>query len=587
MRAAIVVVAAVIGCGGPSARSPDDGGGCDENERRCTGKLLEACIDGSFQTIETCANACAPELGCVVCVPNTGVCEGSEISHACLPDGSGTVVERCDPVQGTACDAKTGLCEGPCAQRYLGKSYIGCEYYPVVTGNLVLESYKFAVAISNTTGNPATITIEDGALLEPIVFHMEPDSVAVKTLPWVDALKLTTAPGPRGARVKRGAYRLRSTQPVTVYQFNPLNYTLGRGPEDFSWSNDASLLAPTNAWYQNFVVPSARGRQVAVSHWPSLIAITPALDHTMITVTTPTTGDGGGCAEPAWPCDPPGTLFEGGVPKTVMLNRGDVMQIASIRVTIFKHGFTNRDLSGTLISADKPLQVIGANHATDIPYNYSEDPDDEVCCEDHLEESVLPIETLSKEYLATAPATPAMPNGRPQQIRIFATADNTTISYEPPNAAWPTTLAKAGDFLEFLHTGDLVIKGDKKILVAQYMAGQQAGGEMGDPALTVTVPVEQYRKDYLFHAPTNYEVNYANITAPIGAAVLLDGLPVTNLTPIGNSGYAVARVVLNSWPGGAHRAISTSEFGVTVYGYGQHTSYWYPGGLDLDVVSVE
>ena len=27
-------------------------------------------------------------------------------------------------------------------------------------------------------------------------------------------------------------------------------------------------------------------------------------------------------------------------------------------------------------------------------------------------------------------------------------------------------------------------------------------------------------------------------------------------------------------------------FGITVYGYGQYTSYWYPGGLDLkDIIN--
>ena len=25
-------------------------------------------------------------------------------------------------------------------------------------------------------------------------------------------------------------------------------------------------------------------------------------------------------------------------------------------------------------------------------------------------------------------------------------------------------------------------------------------------------------------------------------------------------------------------------FGITVYGYGQYTSYWYPGGLNLKTV---
>ena len=59
------------------------------------------------------------------------------------------------------------------------------------------------------------------------------------------------------------------------------------------------------------------------------------------------------------------------------------------------------------------------------------------------------------------------------------------------------------------------------------MEGQDAGNppdsgvRSGDPAMAVVVPTEQYRDNYLFHAPTNYSASYVNITAPLGAKVLL------------------------------------------------------------------
>jgi len=51
-------------------------------------------------------------------------------------DGQGFVDQQeCDPVQGLACSVRSGLCDGPCAS--LGSaSYIGCDYYPVVTAQL-------------------------------------------------------------------------------------------------------------------------------------------------------------------------------------------------------------------------------------------------------------------------------------------------------------------------------------------------------------------------------------------------------------------------------------------------------------------
>ena len=58
-------------------------------------------------------------------------------------------------------------------------------------------------------------------------------------------------------------------------------------------------------------------------------------------------------------------------------------------------------------------------------------------------------------------------------------------------------------------------------------------------------------------------------------------LLVGGLVPIGNTGYSVARVSLTNEGNGNHTATGTAPFGVSVYGYGQYTSYWYPAGADL------
>jgi len=98
--------------------------------------------------------------------------------------------------------------------------------------------------------------------------------------------------------------------------------------------------------------------------------------------------------------------------------------------------------------------------------------------------------------------------------------------------------------------------------------------------MTLAVPIQQYRSSYLFHAPTNYEANYVNITAPTGSTVDLDGVAVSNFVAIGSSGYSVAKVLLNNI--GNHSVTGNQGAGIEVYGYGQWTSYWYPGGLDLN-----
>lgn len=203
---------------------------------------------------------------------------------------------------------------------------------------------------------------------------------------------------------------------------------------------------------------------------------------------------------------------------------------------------------------------------------------------------MFPVDALSNRYIVNAPAVTSLPNGKEQHVRIVATQPGTTIQYDPPQAGAPTTIANAGDFVQIARqAASYMITANHKVLVAQYGQGSTTGGATGDPDIALAVPVEQYRSSYLFHAPTNYQTNYVDITAPVGASVTLDGAAVTNFTPIGTTGYALARVnPLGNGPGndGNHSIMSSMPFGIQVYGYGMDTSYWYPGGLNLELVPV-
>jgi hypothetical protein len=116
--------------------------------------------------------------------------------------------------------------------------------------------------------------------------------------------------------VPDGAYRLRSNQPVTVYQYNPLNADV---------SNDASLMLPVNAWTGDYVVAS----------WPHWAANVPGLllgdgpDDT--TVTLAPSAPGARCRRAA------GSTAEGN--GVVVLNEGDVLQVMT---------GNGGDLTGTL-----------------------------------------------------------------------------------------------------------------------------------------------------------------------------------------------------------------------------------------------
>ena len=549
----------------------DAAAACTAGEMHCNGNELQTCVGGQFQDSQSCPNMCDDVYGCVVCVPNTGTCNG-DTSHACNSTGTGYDDVQCDPVQGVTCDPGSGLCSGACAPQAIGSSYIGCEYYPTVTGNMVGPDFGFALAIANTSASDATVTIEDGGLTSPMTVTVAAGSVQVQTLPWQADLKLCLGTGfdwspcsggtgnanlHPAALVSKGAFHLRSTAPVTVYQFNPINYTDGA---NFSYTNDASLLLPTNVWRTDYYAASW---QNTAGVNPDEFAVTASQDGTAVTITTKadTTAYGGAPA------------FATGVPQTVMLDAGDTIEVSS---------YTG-DLTGSEVSSDKPVQLISGHYCADVP--------DSVCCCDHIEESMFSVDALGNSYIVNAPAVPEIPTGRVEYIRIIGTVGNTNLSYDPPQAGAPTTIANPGDFVEIAdNANSFQITADHKILVAQYMEGQLVdNSSSGDPAMALAVPSEQFRTSYLFHAPTNYTSNFVDITAPDAAIVMLDGTMVTGFTPIGTTGFSVARIAsLGGGPNadGTHSITGSMPFGITVYGYGEYTSYWYAGGLDLTDIPV-
>jgi hypothetical protein len=519
----------------------------------CNGNTVKQCDPNGIWSIpQDCGTKkCSPLFGCVVCLPADSTCNGNT-AHKCLPDGSGFVDVPCDPLVGSNC--AQGACTGPCAPENLGKSYIGCDYFPTVTVNTQIaelggfDYFHYAIAVSNTTSDPASVTVTKGAATVATK-TVAPDSVEVILLPWTELRTATSS-----MLSAAGSYRVRSTRPVTVYQFNPLEYMVnGSG----SYTNDASLMIPVTAWGTKYMVASRNTWEWSGFNLPGFYAVVAHQDNTKVTLSPSATGGsvraGGGVAAN-------GT-------GTVTLNTGDVLQVLSGTPT-------SADLTGTVVSADKPVEVLGGHNCTFIPANIG------YC--DHLEESMFAIPTLASQYIVSPPSLPTLPQPKAFFVRVIAAeAGGTSVTYDPPNAAWPKTLANLGDYFEIDASVSFQIQASRRVLVSQYMKGQDAGGGSGDPAMALGVANLQFRKDYLFHSPVNYEHNYVNITAPTGANVLLDNNPVGAWQPLGTTGYGIARVKFASTGNGNHRIKADQKVGITVYGYGQYTSYWYPGGLNL------
>ena len=468
-----------------------------------------------------------------------------------------------------------------CDEAAQAESYIGCDFWPTVTPNAVWEDFDYAAVVANTGDNVVDINVErNGATVATA--QIQPNSLQTVYLPWVLALKGDEADAVGSAQpvtnsilAAGGAYHLTSSYPVTVYQFSALQYAPQGGPpgkdwsqcpalfDCFSYSNDASLLMPSTAMTGTYRVMGHTGIPTTI---PGYAAVTATQDNTIVTFNV---GAYGGIASGGTISATPAN----GV-STVNLNAGDV--------AVFLADSGSSDLSGSLVSADRPVQVITGVSCVRIPEGV------DAC--DHIEESVFPAETLGQNYIVSRPTGP---NGQAvgHEVILYGNFDGTSLSYpngQPPGA--PSSLS-AGQVVNLgIVTTDFQVVGDNAFGVGSFEQGGSVvdpnGGieQKGDPAHSMATALEQFRKKYVFLAPTDYDVNYVDIVRPATATLTLDGQPVSGAaTPLGE--YVIERVQLGSSTGGVHVLEGDVPFGIQVTGYGSYTSYYYPGGLNLGEIA--
>ncbi len=570
-RLAVVVIAgAAVGTacgGGGDADSGSSAGGGGSNASGSDGGGGASLLVGTAGLLNTCTgDAC-------VCRPGAASCADGR-AKSCRADGSEWVEFECDALQGMRCEPDG--CKGVCAPGELGLSYMGCDYFPTITLNPVWSGFPFAVAVANASTGAATVTVTRGASAVA-TRTLGAGSVETFELPWVAELKggdvdgCQTPPEPGASRIVRnGAYRIRTDAPVTVYQLSPLTYLIDPPPEGCprqcfdgpllpckSFSNDASLLFPATALTGNYVGIS----------WPSkknragFLAITATAADTRVRVA----GRGQFMA---------GEGIDAAGNGEVVLGAGDVLElIADYQVA---EGF-GADLTGTAVRASRPVQVVGGHSCANIP-----EATTGYC--DHLEEGLFPIETLGTDYVVTRPG--AVSGASPHVVRIVAVSEATHLTFEP--AVHADAIVGPSDApLQFSTDRDFRVASDRPIIVAQYMQGSTSvPSGQGDPSISLAIPTAQFRASYRFVASHTYDANFVNIIAREGASIMLDGVAVSSLEfiAIGTSGYAVARKALTA-SSDVHSIESVSSFGIVVYGYGQDTSYMYPGGLDLNRIT--
>ena len=579
---------------------------CNPGEVICSGAGAETCnaTGTGWEPAVACADptpACTEGIGCTVCAGGEGTCDAGT-ARLCMPDGSGWYADDpCDAGAGEVCAG--GFCtdmSGSCEEARLNNSYEGCDYFVTVSVNSTLQNpdvFQFAIVVGNRSAVEANVQVFDsgGEIANAVVPSNDALSI---NLPWKPALRQ-----PIGSRiVNGGAFRVRSDVPVTVYQFNPLKYwTEDTAPPMYyhgSYSADASLVLPRNVLSGRYIgVSRETFAKVSVSSEgvespskaPAFLAIVGTRDNTTVTVTFSANTQGLGI-----PAHAPGDTAD------YTLNRFDVLQILTELPTDcagsnwgpdpgdissqvhYCEVPSEYDLTGTTVHADKPVAVFGGNDCSFVPY-------DRWAC-DHLEEQLFPVEAWGKRYIA-ARAQPIADEGN--LWRVISAVDGNALTFTPPAAHPPATLDR-NEWLEFETGADFLVSGSGPLLLVQFLPGQGSDlDSIGDPSMGLAVPVEQYRSEYNFLAPEDYQDvagtdqqghSYVNLIAPTGTSTWLDGTEITDFSAIGDTGYGVARVEIF---GGSHSVTGTEKVGIMCYGYGNYASYLYPGGMNVDPINTE
>jgi hypothetical protein len=506
-----------------------------------------------------------------VCVPRELLCDGDRIVR-CSTDGSALeLVEVCDPSAGAVCSRGLASCASPCANAEASDSYVGCTYWPVtLLNNQISADPPSGLAVANVSEHEAhvALTLGDRGVHETTI---PPGEVAYVELPAVEALAQHDRQVVFSALVRGGAYRLRSTMPVTVYQFNPFEGVKEGG--DPTFSADASLLLPEHVMGEEYLVLGWRSEVVFRGTFialPALVAIV-AVEDATVRVT---------------PSERVGASLDGivraaaaGEELTFELAAGDVIQLlgdvpieCEIVSTYRDWGFCDLerrgDLSGTRIRSTAPVQVFSGASCALVPF-------DRPAC-DHLEETLPPLAAWGRESVV---GVLYHHESQEMVVRIISSAAENELVFTP--AVHEPVVLGEGEVLEFTTQSAFRVVADDPILVAQFLTGQGSTMDArlsSDPSLAFAPPVEQFRTQYRFAVPPTYAASFATVIAPAEVTASLDGEPLRSFTAIGDSGYVAARIEVSEGP---HDLVTSVPSSLMVYGYNPTTSYLYPGGLDV------
>ena len=508
------------------------------------------------------------------------MCVGNEI-HSCDSSGqAGPKVGECTG-KGEVCIG--GTCQKGCAATTVVTSNVGCEFWAVDLDNNKDQfndaaGAPWGLVISNASDITTDVQIElnDAAvgvaptpkLVKKIT--VAPGALSVIEMPTreVDGSLQGNNEGP-GTMLSSRAFRVTSTQPVVVYQFNALRS---------QYSNDASLLLPSPSLGQTYRALSwPSGKPISFLGSPidrGYVTVLGTQANTKVSITVSQA-----------------ILAGGGIPATP---KGGVVNatLGPFDVLNLEIDGMPGDLTGSVITSSAPVAVfvgteLSGGVSDPLPPPRPSNPG--TCCLDHLEEQLLPVESYGRKFVIPRSAPRGTAYIEPDYIRFLGVAATADVKTNLPAPNDHFALAP-GQVKDILVTTDFTVDATQPVAIGQILVSQDYTDDgIGDPSLTVLPAVDQFRQDYLFLVPGSWLKNYVVIAMPDGTNVTIDGAPLGASCTSATSGvldgtsYVSRRCPLTE---GAHTMTGDKPFGIVAYGYGNAGSYAFVGGSNVKKIYV-
>lgn len=426
-------------------------------------------------------------------------------------------------------------------------SFLGDRPYP-----------RHRIAVASRFQTIVTLTYPDGRQIQRMV---QPFQVSSFFLDGEDYECL-------GEDVCHKSFEISSQEPISVYCFSSKTHT-----------SDGYLALPTDSWGTDYFAAAyyldhyrqetetADPFQCAVEPRGGEFAVIAGEDFTTVTV-VPKTGTKGG--HPA------------NIPFQQVLMKGEIWQI--------QDGGDTRggsDITGSHITADKPVGVLSGHVRTAIPWSLD--------TKDHLIEMIPPKTALGTQHTI-------IPFGGRRGgdiVRVIASEEGPTdITVTTNIGRLLYRINGAGSFQELPVSTVTVIDTDKPVLVAHYSQSNEIDLQSSfDPYMIVTTPTEQFVNSAIFQTMPDYDAgnrrqftqhfvtlvvekrNYTTMRLNNQPLVTLPSIIATGTVPGPTEEYVWLTIRLN---GGQSFVIEGSAlFGGYVYGIGQFDSYGWPVGAGL------